>query len=436
MSAIRRVTAFSALRRRDFRVFWIGFLTSMSGSWMQVFAVGWLVVQLAEREGAPERAALYLGLVGFSRVVPGLVVGLVAGAVVDRADRRAVLVVEETCSLAVAVVLALLTISGEINLGWVMLLSVIGATATSFEVLTRQAILPGLAGPDLLVSAVGLNGAAVNLSALLGPLIGGLLLGPLGIGGLMLVNASTFLVALVALALIPAQPSPATGPSPGMLASIGEGLSFVRETPFVRWQLLLFTTGVVLGTPYQELLPAFVNDTLHAGSLELSWLAAAASVGGLAATVVAASPRAVRRRGRAFILSSLAAGVVLFLFGAQRSVALSLVLMVAVGFTNISVAVLSMMITQLTTPGHLRARVISVQVLLVNAGGPLGALMLGALGTAIGIHVALAAGGAALALVSIFVLARAPALRRAASAPRADTVAVLDPSLQPAGVNR
>ena len=82
VSAIRRVTAFSALRRRDFRIFWIGFLTSMSGSWMQVFAVGWLVVQLAEREGA-ERAALYLGLVGFSRVVPGLVVGLVAGAVVD-----------------------------------------------------------------------------------------------------------------------------------------------------------------------------------------------------------------------------------------------------------------------------------------------------------------------------------------------------------------
>ena len=436
MSAARPVTAFSALRRRDFRVFWIGFLTSMTGSWMQVFAVGWLVVQLAERDGVPERAPLYLGLVAFSRVVPGLVVGLVAGAVVDRADRRAVLVVEEVCSLAVAVVLAALTLSGAINVGWVILLSVVGATATSFEVLSRQAILPGLAGPDLLVSAVGLNGAAVNLSALLGPLIGGLLLGPLGIGGLMLVNASTYLVALVALAVIPAQPSPETGPSPGILASIGEGLSYVRETPFVRWQLLLFMTGVLLGTPYQELLPAFVNDTLKAGSLELSWLAAAASVGGLAATLVAASPRAVRRRGRAFILSSLAAGVALFVFGTQRSLALSLVLMVAVGFTNISVGVLSMMVTQLTTPGHLRARVISVQVLIVNAVNPLGALLLGALGTAIGIDGALAAGGAVFALMSIFVLARAPALRSAASTEPRSTVAALEPSLQPAGVNR
>jgi len=436
LSAARRVTAFSALRRRDFRTFWIGFLASMSGSWMQVFAVGWLVVQLAERDGVPERAALYLGLVAFSRVVPGLMVGLVAGAVVDRTDRRAVLVVEEACSLAVAVVLAALTLSGAINVGWVILLSAIGATATSFEVLTRQAILPGLAGPDLLVSAVGLNGAAVNLSALLGPLIGGLLLGPLGIGGLMLVNASTYLVALVALALIPAQPSPATGPSPGMLASIGEGLGYVRETPFVRWQLLLFTTGVLLGTPFQELMPAFVRNTLHAGSLELSWLAAAASAGGLAATLVAASPRAVRRRGRAFILSSFAAGMVLFAFGSQRSLALSLALMVAVGFTNVSAAVLSMMVTQLTTPAHLSARVISVQVLIVNAGNPLGALMLGALGTAIGINVALAAGGAVLALVSVFVLARAPALRNAASAMRRATVADLDPNLQPAGVNR
>lgn len=408
----------------------------MTGNWMQVFAVGWLVVQLAERDGVPERAALYLGLVGFSRVVPGLVVGLVAGAVVDRADRRAVLVVEETCSLGVAIVLAALTISGAVNVGWVILLSVVGATATSFEVLTRQAILPGLAGPDLLVSGVGLNSAAVNLSALLGPLIGGLLLGPLSIGGLMLVNASTFLVALVALALIPAQPSPVAGPSQGMLASIGEGLSYVRETPFVRWQLLLFTAGVVLGTPYQELLPAFVKDTLHAGSLELSWLAAAGSLGGLAATLVAASSRVVRRRGRAFVLSSLAAGLALFVFGAQRTLALSLVLMVAVGFANVFVATLSMMVTQLTTPGHLRARVISVQVLLVNAGTPLGALLFGALGTAVGIDVALAAGGAAFAVVSIFVLARAPALRNAASEDRREPVAIPDLSLQPAGVDQ
>lgn len=408
----------------------------MTGSWMQVFAVGWLVVQLAERDGVPERAPLYLGLVAFSRVVPGLVVGLVAGAVVDRADRRSVLLVEETCSLAVAVVLAALTISGAINVGWVILLSVVGATTTSFEILTRQAILPGLAGPDLLVSGVGLNSAAVNLSVLLGPLIGGLLLGPLSIGGLMLVNASTYLVALVALALIPAQPSPTTGPSQGMLASIGEGLAYVRQTPFVRWQLLLFTTGVLLGTPYQELLPAFVKDTLNAGSLELSWLAAAGGIGGLAATLVAASPRAVRRRGRAFILSSFAAGLALTVFGAQRSLSLSLVLLVAVGFTNIFVATLSMMVTQLTTPGHLRARVISVQVLVVNAGTPLGALLLGALGTAIGIDAALASGGAVFALVSIFVLARAPALRNAAAADRGESVAIPDRSLEPAGVDQ
>ena len=124
------------------------------------------------------------------------------------------------------------------------------------------------------------------------------------------------------------------------------------------------------------------------------------------------------------------------MFGAPRSLGLSLVLMVAVGFTNISVGVLSMMVTQLTTPGHLRARVISVHVLIVNSANPLGALLLGALGTAIGINVALAAGGVVFALVSIFVLARAPALRSAASAEPRDAVAVLDPSLQPAGVGQ
>src|SRR5262245_57084970 len=110
----RRVLLFGALRCRDFRVFWTGFLVSMTGNWMQLFALGWLVVELAVRDGTPERAPLYLGLVGFARLIPSLAVGLVAGAVADRVDRRTVLVVEEGCALVVAIVLAVLTLTDVI----------------------------------------------------------------------------------------------------------------------------------------------------------------------------------------------------------------------------------------------------------------------------------------------------------------------------------
>jgi MFS family permease len=407
----RRVRLFSALGCRDFRVFWTGFLVSMTGNWMQMFALGWLVVELAVRDGTPERAALYLGLVGFARLVPSLVVGLVAGAVADRVDRRTVLVVEETCALVVAIVLAVLTLTDVITLGWVIALSAVGAVTGTFENLTRNAILPRLVEPEHLVSAVAMNSMAVNLSVLLGPLLGGVFIGPLGIGGLLLLNAASFLASLLSLALIPAQRIVQdAGPRVSMVGSIRGGLAYVRETPFVRWQLLLLAAVTLLGYPLSQLLPAWVND-LHMGAAELSWLAAAEGAGGLLATLVAPLLGARGGYGRVFVATSLGAGVGMVLFGVQDRALTALMLIVVVAFMMVVAGTLCMMITQLTTPDQLRGRVISVQALIVNAGIPGGTLLLGAWGSVVGVGAAVSAAGAVLALVSVVVLARAPALR-------------------------
>jgi MFS family permease len=407
----RRVRLFSALGCRDFRVFWTGFLVSMTGNWMQMFALGWLVVELAVREGTPGRAALYLGLVGFARLVPSLVVGLVAGAAADRVDRRTVLIVEETCALAVAVLLAALTLTHVITLGWVIGLSAVGAVTGTFENLTRSAIIPGLVGPEHLVSAVAMNGMAVNLSVMLGPLLGGLLIGPLGIGGLLLLNAASFLASLVSLAFIPAQRIVHdAGPRDSMAGAIRTGLAYVRRTPFVRWQLFLLAAVTLLGYPLSQLLPAWVND-LHMGAAELSWLAAAEGAGGLLATLVAPLLGARGGYGRVFVMTSLGAGLCLVLFGAQHHASTALVLIVAVAFMMVVAGTLCMLITQLTTPDELRGRVISVQALIVNAGIPGGTLLLGAWASLVGVGAAVSAAGALIAVVSVIVLARAPTLR-------------------------
>jgi MFS family permease len=407
----RRVRLFGALGARDFRVFWTGFLVSMTGNWMQMFALGWLVVELAVRDGAPERAALYLGLVGFARLIPTLAVGLLAGAVADRVDRRTVLVVEESCALVVAVVLAVLTLTDVITLGWVVGLSAVGAVTGTFENLTRNALLPGLVESERLVSAVAMNSMAVNLSVMLGPLLGGVFIAPLGIGGLLLVNAASFLASLVSLALIPARPiARDDGPPVGMVGSIRAGLSYVRETPFVRWQLVLLGTVTLLGYPLSQLLPAWVND-LHMGAAELSWLAAAEGAGGLLATLVAPLLGARGGSGSVFVTSSLFAGVGLVLFGVQHHVLTALVLVVVIGFMMVVAATLCMMITQLHTPDQLRGRVISVQALIVNAGIPGGTLLLGACGSLVGVGAAMSAAGALIVLASVVVLVRAPMLR-------------------------
>ena len=399
-------------------MFWVGHVVSMLGTSMHAFALGWLIVELAERDGAPGRAGLYLGVVGLSQAVPSIAMALVAGAVIDHADRRLLLFVANTSALVITAVLAALTLTGAITIVWVVVLSIVGSLTTSFEPLARQAILPHLTDPAMLVSAVGLNSAAFSLAWLVGPLLGGVLLGPVGIGGLLVLSAVSYLAAFGSLVLLPAQPSVTAGPRPALLASIGEGLAYVRRSPFLRWQMLLAAACMVLVGPYAPLLPAFVDEALGLGGLELSWLGVASGLGGLAATLVAASLARVRRPGLVFIAGSLGAGLALALFGVQSELVPALVLMVAVGFSADLVATVGTTVIQLVTPDHLRGRAISVEALMMQTGVPAGALLLGSLGTVVGIDVALTAGGATLALVSLAFLVWAPALRATPTAAR------------------
>ncbi len=173
----------SALEVRDFRVFWAGFVVSNVSTAMQAFGIGWLVVQLAVRDGTPERAPLYLGIVAISRAIPALALGLFGGVVADRRDRRALLLLSQGSFATIAIALAALTLADRVGLAWVVALSALMAATSSLYVPTRQSIQPRLVGEHNLMSAIGLNGLALNVGALAGPLIGGALIGSIRVGG-------------------------------------------------------------------------------------------------------------------------------------------------------------------------------------------------------------------------------------------------------------
>jgi MFS family permease len=407
----RVATTFAALGQRDFRVFYAGFFISQIGMWLQTFALGWLVVQLAVRDGVPERAPLYLGLVGLARAVPSLPVGLLAGVVVDRFDRRRVLMLAAAGSASISLALAGLTLADRIAIAWVVVLAAFVAAARSFELLGGQAILPQLASRVDLGSAVGLSGAAVTLSLMLGPLIGGLLVGPVGIGGLLVIASLTAVAYLATLAFVPAVPRPAGTKHSGVLRSIAEGLAYIRDDPMLRFQMLLIGSAAVLARPYVELLPAFVHDTLRLGAVELSRLAAAGGLGGFAATLVAASLASSSRRGAIFIVTTLCGGLSLAVLTVQRDLVPAMVVIVAVAFTLALGAMLSLTLLQLRAPQHLHGRVISVQALLVSTGIPLGTMLLGTLGSVLSVATAMGVGALMLAGISLAVLARGRSLR-------------------------
>jgi predicted MFS family arabinose efflux permease len=321
----------------------------------------------------------------------------------------------------VAFVLALLTITERINIGEVVLISAMNSIIFSFDAPTRQAMVPRLVTDKELMSAIGLNSAAFNGATLIGPLIGGVLIIPFGVGGLMLINAISYLAVVAALLVISPHPSE-TRRRLSMLESIREGLAYIRRDPVLRWVVLLTVATALFTRPYIQLLPAEAQF-LGVGALELSWLLAASGVGALAGALVTASLGGWKRRGALLVGSALMHGVLLAVFAEQRSVIGAIVF---IGLTSFAVMVFLGMantLMQTRTPDHLRGRAMSVHTMVFMGFMPLGQMLLGSVGTVAGINTAFLAGGLIVVFVSTFALLRATALRDAMATTQRPVVA-------------
>ena len=416
-----RTSAWSALEHRDFRLFWIGLVVSNVGTWMQQFGLGWLVVQLAIKDGSPQLAPFYLGLVGLARAVPGLAFGLFGGVVADRADRRRLLIMTQTSAAIVAGILGVLTISDHINIVEIVLISALNSIIFSFDAPTRQAMVPRLVSDKELMSAIGLNSAAFNGATLFGPLLGGVLIIPFGVGGLMMINAISYASIVAALLLMRPQPVEPVTHLP-LIDSIREGLSFIRRDPVLRWVVALSVATALFTRPYIQLLPAEAQF-LGVGALELSWLLAASGAGALAGALITASLGSWRRRGALLVGAAFAHGTLLTLFGAQHTVFGA---MLFVGLTSLAVMIfLGMANTLLQTraPDALRGRVMSVHTMVFMGFMPLGQMLLGSLGTFVGINNSFLVGGVIVTLLAGYAALRVNALREAVAAVRPRAVA-------------
>ena len=416
-----RTSMLAALDYRDFRLFWFGLVVSNIGSWMQIYGLGWLVVQLAIRDGAANLAPLYLGLVGLSRAIPGLAFGLFGGAVADRADRRRLLIVTQTSAAIVAGMLAVLTITEHINIVEVVLISALNSIIFSFDAPTRQAMVPRLVSEGQLMSAIGLNSAAFNGATLVGPLVGGVLIVPFGVGGLMLVNAISYFAVVAALLVIKPQPATESARRP-MLESIREGVGYIRREPVLRWVVLLSIATALFTRPYIQLMPAEAQ-VLGVGAVELSYLLAASGVGALGGALATAALGGWRRRGALLVASAAMHGFLLTIFASQRTV---LGAMVFVGLTSFAVMLFLGMantLMQTRTPDHLRGRAMSVHTMVFMGFMPLGQMLLGSVGAVAGIDTAFFIGGCLVTAIALYAAARAPALRDALAEQRPRMVA-------------
>lgn len=375
---------YASLRVRDFRLYLAGNLLATIGTQMQTVAVGW---ELYERTHKP----LALGLVGLVQVLPVILLTLPVGHVVDRVERRIVLM----ASLALLAIssLGLAAASAtHAHIGWYYAALLVAGIARAFQGPAKEALAPQLVPRALYANSSTWRSSSWQLASVVGPAIGGGVIGTFRSATPAYVIDAGF--ALCFLAMVAAMARPAFVPSRGSatLETLMAGIHFVRRTKVLLAAITLDLFAVLLGGA-TTLLPVFAKDILHVGPTGLGWLLAAPSVGALVMAMLLAHRAPMQRAGRALTLAVIGFGMATIVFGFSRSFWLSLGMLFLVGaFDNVSVVIRSTLM-QLLTPEDMRGRVGAVNSLFIGGSNELGGFESGAAAALIGPVAAVVLGG-------------------------------------------
>lgn len=395
---------FRALRYRNYRLFFAGQIISLVGTWMQSVAQAWLVYRLTG-------SSLLLGIVGFASQIPVFILAPIGGMVADRYSRRRIVITTQSSAMVLAAILAAITLSGRIRVGEIIVLAACLGLVNAFDIPARQAfVVEMVEGPDL-INAIALNSSMVNSARILGPAIAGILVAAIGEGWCFFANAVSYIAVIAGLAMMVLESGGKPGTSTPALESIKEGFSFVGRSGPLRALLLLLGLVSVTGMPYTVLMPIFAGSVLHSGAAGLGWLMGASGVGALAGTLTLAAKRQIRGLGRWITYSALGFGGAMLAFSFSRSFALSVAILVPVGFSMMLEMASSNTLIQTMTPDALRGRVMSFYSMMLVGMAPFGSLIAGAVANRLGApHTVLLGGVVCLGGALIFGL-RWPGLR-------------------------
>lgn len=399
-----RLETFRALRNnRNFRLYWAGALASNAGTFMQTLAQGWLVYQLTA-------SSFMLGLVTFSTSVPMLIFGLYGGVLADRIERRRLMLYTQVVLMALAFLLAGLTLAGVVTITEIIALAFLNGTVMALVVPVRQSLVNDLVPRADLQNAIAINSLQVQSSRILGPAIAGLLLALVGPGWCFFINGLSFLAVIWSLLVVRVPPLPPQ-PRASALRSVYESLLYVRNQPTLLALLLLAAIPNLFGTPYQYMLPAFAAAVLHVGGAELGLLQSAAGVGALACALTLASLPPGGRSGALLLGATIGLGCGLVAFGLSRSFPLSMALLVGVGVANMAYTTLNQTFLQHNVADHMRGRVLALMALVTFGLQPFGAMQMGTLATLFGNQPGMVFAGLVCIIAAVVVLLRWPALR-------------------------
>jgi MFS family permease len=383
--------SWGALERRNYRLFVAGQLVSLVGTWTQSLAQSWLVYRLT---GSP----LSLGLTTFCQQVPAFLFASLGGLLADRYRRRTLLLMTQGSAMALAFVLATLTLSGRVRIGHIFVLAALLGIVNAIDSPTRQSFVVEMVGRENLAGAVALNTSMVTGASFVGPAVAGVFITVFGEGWCFMVNGISFVAVIASLFAMRDLPLPMYVPGrESMWTRLAEGFRFAATHRDVRALLLLLTLTAMTGLPFGTLMPVFASTILHGDAQTLGLLMGAPGLGAVLVGILLASKKtrgSHRRTGGACAVF----GVLLLAFSQMRTVWWSVAVLVPIGVATMVQLTATNAGIQAATPDALRGRVMAIWFMILSGFLPLGSLLSGFIATTLGPVVPFAIGGALCAL--------------------------------------
>jgi MFS family permease len=370
-----------ALSHRNARIFFGASLTAWTGLWMHRIAVSWLAWELTG-------SAFWVGMVAFCDLAPAVFASPVAGAVADRVDRVRLAMLSQAAIALQAVAVAVLTGTGVMTIGILLVLEVLGGIAASFAQPARQTLMPGLVPRSDLPAAVACNSLVFNVARFVGPAIAGPVIAVWGVVPAIAGNALGYAVACVSLTLLTVAAADRRGhPASGSLwREVTEGVAYAVRHPGLGPLLLYAALTCSLLRGVQEILPPFVERLFGRGAESLAILTACFGVGALLAGFWVANRGRIEGTVRLAIWAGVVQAAATAAFVATGFFALGLLSAALIGAAASVQGISVQILVQSATDTALRGRMLSLWGLITRGCPAIGALVLGAAGEAFGLR--------------------------------------------------
>ncbi|HEX2196180.1 MAG TPA: MFS transporter [Actinomycetota bacterium] len=386
-----------------YRALWIGQIVSLLGSQIRYIAVPYQVFQLTG-------SVLAGGMIGLAEVVPLIAFSILGGAWADRTDRRALVAKTQIAMMASSLALAAVTFAGEPSVPVIYALTAVASVFNSIDRPARSAMIPSMVAPGKIAAAMALRQVVFQVTQIVGPLVGGVLIAGVGIGWAYVVDALTFVAALVALRWVPPAP-PEGAVQQRALEAVREGLRFSFRTPFIASIFVIDLVAMIFGMP-RAVFPALAERTFDGGAATLSLLYASVSIGALVGALTSGWVTRVRSQGVAVLVAVTIWGAAITLAGLSLfSLVLTMTFLAVAGAADVISAVFRGTMLQENTPDALRGRVTAVNLMVVTGGPRLGDVEAGIAASLVGAPASVVVGGIACLLGTAGVAAAFPSLR-------------------------